>query len=72
MPGIVIFQMDLWPRVKEQFKPKMLTIDKILVEVTFPNNPKLQAAFKQDPLLYQKLQDKIRAYMIGNVVRNLG
>ncbi|MEW8648481.1 MAG: hypothetical protein AB2563_20515 [Candidatus Thiodiazotropha endolucinida] len=72
MSGIVIFQMDLWPRVKEQFRPKMLTIDKILVEVTFPNNPKLQAAFKQDPLLYQKLQDKIRAYMTGNVVRNLG
>lgn len=72
MPGIVIFQMDLWPRIKQQFKPKMLTIDKILVEVTFPKDPKLQAIFKQDPLLYQKLQDKIQAYMTGNVVRNLG
>jgi len=72
MPGIVIYKMDLWPKVKEKYMPQMLTIDKILVEVTFPSDPKLQAIFKNDPLLYQKLQDKINAYMTGNVVNNLG
>jgi hypothetical protein len=72
MPGIVIFKMNLWPIVQQRCSPKMLTIDRINVEVTFPADPELQAVFRKDPLLYQKLQDKIKTYMTEHVVNNLG
>lgn len=69
MPDFVLLDLDIAADVRRHYTPELLRLDKVRVQVHFPDDRKLLASAMKDPLLDQKMRAVARTLVTGDLAR---
>jgi hypothetical protein len=76
MPDYVLLKKDLWPEIQNHYRPELIKVGRVEVEINFPDNKGILATAMKDPLAHQRMVDVVQrtlnressqlfAYVIG-------